>query len=430
VAPAHTTSIGAIMIPVQQLLSPNDRVMDALSELSNEQLSSMEETLRRAKVNKQQRLSGSTATVAPVITRPSLKITPASSMKQFVSVMNAAPKDPLPLTKPLIKIIDGVPWLTFTYVTRSATRTPYTVRADIDQISMDDIPLEFQLKNCLYPSANGAIEEYKGSRRDYERECNEQGWRLAHLNPAILGENKGILQRAVISLRNASSDQKSRRVKRQEKKIQSKGIEKVIGGPVLPVPRLTGPSVSQVLLTGSPLQPTPLLPLTWQPAMVSSLRDGVQRPVPSDITTQEPEPLLRPEHTPRSPQRLPSLGSFTTSPGGVSSLDFEGYIQGQFKRLRLQVNINGINPYDLPYDFKKNNCVYPRSFMAQNDTSEHCNTYGIRQSEESFLNEIGWKLVKITAFTPCLVQFNRVNACFTLTYSLLHQHSARSILGY
>ncbi|KAF9120847.1 hypothetical protein BGW39_011043 [Mortierella sp. 14UC] len=400
VAPVPSALTGGIMMPVQQLLSPNEGVMDALSGLSTEQLSSMEETIRRAKMSRQQQSSVSTATVAlstPVTTRSPPNSTPASNMKQFMSIMNTPSKDTLPLAKPLIKTVGGVPWLTFTYATRSAVRTAYTVRADIDQVSMDDIPLEFQMANCLYPSANGVEEEYKGSRRDYERECNEQGWKLAHMNPTILSERKGILQRAVISLRNVSSEQKSRRVKRQEKRTQGKVVAKNVRGPMLPIPRLTGPNLSRVLLSGPPLRPNIFLPLTWQPAMVSSLHDGAQRPGPSDLTPQELEPQLRAQRTTPPPQRLPSLGSFATSSGGVSSLEFDGYIQGQFKRLRLQVNISDISLDDLSYDFKKNNCVYPRSFQTQDDTSEHWNTYGIRQSEESFLNEIGWKLCSVNS---------------------------------
>ncbi|KAG0283302.1 hypothetical protein BGZ96_012336 [Linnemannia gamsii] len=306
-------------------------------------------------------------------------------MKQFMSVMNSVPKDPSPPAKPSIKIVDGVPWLTFSYTTRSASSTSYTVRADIDQVSMDDIPAEFQQLNCLYPSANGAEEDYKGSRRDYEQECNEQGWKLTHLNPMILSERKGVLQRAVISLRNASSEQKSRRVKQQEKKTQSKAVEKDVRGPVLSIPRGAASRVTRALVP---------VPLTWQPAVVSSLQEGAQRPVPSDLTPQQhSQPQV--QAAPQPTQRLPSLGSFETSTSDLSLLEFDGYIQGQFKRLRLQISIGSINLDDLPHDFKKNNCVYPRSFLTHDDQSEHWNTFGIRQAEESFLNEIGWKLCSI-----------------------------------
>ncbi|KAG0375859.1 hypothetical protein BGX24_008586 [Mortierella sp. AD032] len=396
---ARSASTGGMMMPVQQLLSPNEKVMDTLSGLSIEQLSSMEETLRRAKMSRRQKPSGSIETKAPstpIPTRPPTKSTQTSIMKQFMSVLNTAPKNSLPPDKPSIKTVDGVPWLTFTYATRSSVSTPCTVRADIDQIALEDILTEFQEANCLYPSANGAEEEYRGSRRDYERECNEQGWKLAHLNPTILSERKGILQRAVISLRNVSIEQKSRRVKRQEKRIQCKAVKKDVRGQVLPIPRLTSPSVSRMLLSG-PLQPGPPLPLTWQPAMVSSLRDGIPRPVPSDIPPQQQEPQQQLSSTPLPSQRLPSLGSFASPLGAISLLEFDGYIHGQFKRLRLQVNIGDISVDDLPFDFKKNNCVYPRSFQTQDDTSEHWNTYGIRQAEESFLNEIGWKLCSINS---------------------------------
>ncbi|KAK3804635.1 MAG: hypothetical protein JOS17DRAFT_85548 [Linnemannia elongata] len=380
------------MIPVQKLLSPNEGVMDALSELSIEQLNSMEETLKRAKMSRQQP-SESPARVPPSApSRPSARLPPAlaptANMKQFMSVMNTTPKNPSPPPRPSIKIVNGVPWLTFTYTTRSAASTCYTIRVDIDQVSMGDISVKFQETNCLYPSANGTEEEYKGSRRDYERECNEQGWKLVHLNPTVLSERKGVLQRAVISLRNASSELKSRRVKRQEKKAQSKAVEKDVRGPVLAIPRLVAPSNSPV--------PAPLH-LIWQPAMVSTLQEGTQRPVPSDLTPHQQPGMQVQTATPQPTQRLPSLGSFETSTTDLSSLEFGAYIQGQFKRLRLQINISGINLDDIPHDFKRSNCVYPRSFLTHNDQSEHWNTYGIRQAEESFLNEIGWKLCSINS---------------------------------
>lgn len=388
---ALSASISGIMMPVQQLLSPNDGVMDTLSGLSIEQLSSMEETLRRAKMNRQ-KPSGSTASFLPSApsrhrARPPPVSTSAASMKQFMSVMSSVPKDPSPPAKPSIKIVDGVSWLTFAYTTRSAASTSYTVRADIDQVSLDDIPAEVQQLNCLYPSANGAEEDYKGSRRSYEQECNEQGWKLTHLNPMVLSDRKGVLQRAVISLRNASSEQKSRRVKRQEKKTQSTAVERDVRGPVISIPRLATPRASRTLVP---------VPLTWQPAMVSSLQEGAQRPVPSDLTPQQhSQPQV--QTAPQPTQRLPSLGLFETSTNDLSSLEFDGYIQGQFKRLRLQINIGSISLDNLPHDFKKKNCVYPRSFLTHGDQSEHWNTFGIRQAEESFLNEIGWKLVRGSA---------------------------------
>ncbi|KAF9104289.1 hypothetical protein BGX29_002141 [Mortierella sp. GBA35] len=403
-----------IMIPVQQLMSPNEGVMDVLSGLSVEQLSIMEETLRRAKMSRLHP-PGSAASLLPApahpSTRPSLVYTTArnaaSNMKQFMSVMNIVPKNSLPPTKPSIKSVDGVPWLIFTYSTRSAVSTSYTVRADIDQVNLDDIPPEFQRTNCLYPSANGPEEEYKGARRDYERECNEQGWKLAHLNPTILGERKGVLQRAVIGLRNASAEQKSRRVKRQEKRTQSKVVQKEVRGPVLPIPRLIEPNLGRVPIGGLPPQPSSVVHLSWQPTLVSSLHEGVQRPVPSDLTPYQMLPpraqttlaALPPiaDPTLQATHRVPSLGSFGAPTGDISFLEFDGYIRGQFKRLRLQVNISGISLDDIPFDFKKNNCVYSRSFLTGDDQSEHWNTIGIRQSEESFLNEIGWKLCLINS---------------------------------
>ncbi|KAJ1968087.1 hypothetical protein H4R35_006522 [Dimargaris xerosporica] len=114
------------------------------------------------------------------------------------------------------KVIDGVQWIQFAYTSKGVT-TEYTIRADIEAINIDDLDEEFKRKIAIYPRAYVPYSEYKGNRWHYETECNRLAWCLAHLNPKLADERRGVIQRAVDSYRNRRPDLKSRRVMRQEK---------------------------------------------------------------------------------------------------------------------------------------------------------------------------------------------------------------------
>ncbi|KAL2913217.1 hypothetical protein HK105_207336 [Polyrhizophydium stewartii] len=121
-----------------------------------------------------------------------------------------------PLTIPnALEIRDGVEWLTFTYTSRGVG-TQFTIRIDIDSVGDHDLTADFRVANSVYPRANVPHDEYRGNRWQYESTVNEIGWRLAFLNPALVGK-RGLLQRAVDSFRNRFPDMKSRRVARVEK---------------------------------------------------------------------------------------------------------------------------------------------------------------------------------------------------------------------
>ncbi|KAF9170841.1 hypothetical protein BGX20_008435 [Mortierella sp. AD010] len=396
--------------------------------------------------------------------QPSQTPIPSSgaAMHQFMSVMSPLThkNSPRTTTPPSIQAIDGIPWLTFQYTTRSASTT-VTVRVDIDTISeqnseaiseMDST--EFRCANCLYPSADGPEQEYKGTRRDFERECNEQGRKLAYLNPTILGGKKGLLQQAVVSLRNATAEQKSRRVKRQEKKRGQGNVAKGQvthhqqqqhqRGPVMALPKITtriSPSQSQnqqyqgntgqsSVVTHSAQAPRVL---SWKPTLVSSLYHSVQPPsshnlIPryspspprSDNDPEMGQPQPQPFPSPRSSQPVTIsntahalYSSKTILPISSTSfedageyIEFERYFQGRFQKSRIRCDIDHVRVEELPFDFKKSNCVYPRSFLTpeaehldESSSSSHhnqqWNSTGIRQAEEAYLNEIGWKLCSL-----------------------------------
>ncbi|KAF9956153.1 hypothetical protein BGZ72_002978 [Mortierella alpina] len=96
--------------------------------------------------------------------------------------------------------------------------------------------------------------------------------------------------------------------------------------------------------------------------------------------------------------RPPVLGVFKpthASPDPSSYLEFDGYIHGQFRTLRIRTNVEQVRIDRLTFDFKKDNCVYPRSLSANEQEPESWNTTGIRQAEECYLNDIGWKLCSL-----------------------------------
>ncbi|KAG0297873.1 hypothetical protein BGZ98_000392 [Dissophora globulifera] len=356
---------------------------------------------------------------------------PASSgsagngMHQFVSVIHPKPCNTLPAEKSSLQEIDGIPWLTFSYKTRTKSDV-FTVRVDVDSVDLDQLSLEFKRVNCIYPSANGPECDYKGVRRDYERQCNEQAWRLAHLNPAELGDKRGVLGRAVVEMRNMYLDTKSRRERRQEA-VRNGGRERVDNannlrfrslGPTMELPKarrhLTHSRHNDLTRT------RPAQPLVWQPAMIfrsphmvstdntaqtpsASGLSQTYAPVAQDLPTQDvtppscgptvpPEPSLMDARSCRN--RFPVLGTFPHPSSTLHSdlLEFEGFIQGRFTKLSIRHDIDCVQVNEIPFDFKRDNCVYPRSFMVDEDESQSWNSAGIRRAEESYLNEIGWKL--------------------------------------
>ncbi|KAF9179316.1 hypothetical protein BGZ51_007000 [Haplosporangium sp. Z 767] len=75
-------------------------------------------------------------------------------------------------------------------------------------------------------------------------------------------------------------------------------------------------------------------------------------------------------------------------------MEFDGYIRGEHKRLSILFDIERVQTEDLSFEFKKENAVYPRSFLVNEEEQDIWCSFGVRQAEESYLNEIGWKLMR------------------------------------
>ena len=139
-------------------------------------------------------------------------VTPGSRSHQ-----GAAP-GPIPATQPVVtqKGPDGQRVIQFEY-SRDRVKVMYDIECNIESVDTSKLPAEFKETNAVYPKAR-VKEVYRGNRWEYEARCNEIGWALAELNPPIRGK-RGVIQRAVDSLRNCSHDpqQRSRRVRRLQK---------------------------------------------------------------------------------------------------------------------------------------------------------------------------------------------------------------------
>ncbi|PJF20176.1 hypothetical protein PSACC_00025 [Paramicrosporidium saccamoebae] len=131
----------------------------------------------------------------------------------------------LPASTPQVEYRDTIEWLIFTYSTKGHIQE-YHIRADIDTIGHDEIPDDFKAENCVYPRALVPREAYIGNRWEYETAVNEIAWKLCWRNPGVLGNKRGLIQRAVDSYRNRTPENRSRRVMRQEKLHQSSPFNK------------------------------------------------------------------------------------------------------------------------------------------------------------------------------------------------------------
>ncbi|KAG5944089.1 hypothetical protein E4U59_007653, partial [Claviceps monticola] len=166
---------------------------------------------------------------------------------------NAAP-GPIPATTPLVVRQDGngVQWIAFEY-SRDRVKMEYTIRCDVESVSIDDLTPEFKQDNCVYPRACCPKDQYRGNRLMYETDCNRVGWALAQLNPPLRGK-RGLIQRAVDSWRNSNQDPRlrSRRVRRMAKMNSRKQVQATTPAPHPGASHLPGPSGS----SGMPTAPT------------------------------------------------------------------------------------------------------------------------------------------------------------------------------
>lgn len=129
----------------------------------------------------------------------------------------------MPASKPYIKLIDGEERLCFKYNTRLSEsalnampkaeleENEFCVRFDLDSVDISKLNEKFKADNCVYPRANIPYEMYSGNRWNFETECNRLAWQFVSLNPVLLYNKKGLIQRAVDSYRNMIKSSKGQR---------------------------------------------------------------------------------------------------------------------------------------------------------------------------------------------------------------------------
>ncbi|KAH3684440.1 hypothetical protein WICPIJ_004587 [Wickerhamomyces pijperi] len=162
-----------------------------------EPVSSMDKTVKRAKLGRKTCSSGSR----------SLK--PGPKPYNPPKILNSDP-------------VTNIETLQFEYsikskkITHTITVPPISIQ-QLDHLTKHLSP-RFKFNNSVYPKALVEKSQYTGNRYWYENETNMIGWILCDWNQAIMLGNKGLIQRAVDSWRNTRKDQRvvSRRVKKRQ----------------------------------------------------------------------------------------------------------------------------------------------------------------------------------------------------------------------
>ncbi|CAI2164266.1 7262_t:CDS:2 [Funneliformis geosporum] len=72
--------------------------------------------------------------------------------------------------------------------------------------------------------------------------------------------------------------------------------------------------------------------------------------------------------------------------GAAKHLTLEIFEKGTSTRIRIHVDVDAINLMDIPEEFKKNNCIFPKANVPKNEYQ------GSKYEFETNMNELGWKL--------------------------------------
>ena len=123
------------------------------------------------------------------------------------------------LKQPFIRSMDGEDVLCFTYNNKNDTTNTYTIKFNIGDADISSLSEKFKSDNCVYPKANIIRNEYKGNRWEYENNCNRLAWKFVVLNREILYGKKGLIQRAVDTYRSINKLSRSRRIIKNERKL-------------------------------------------------------------------------------------------------------------------------------------------------------------------------------------------------------------------
>ncbi|KAI9319029.1 hypothetical protein BX666DRAFT_1922416 [Dichotomocladium elegans] len=316
-------------LSLHDLMHAPEKAEHVLVGLSTDQLAQIEQTIRRAKKRKLEHRDDCCA-------RP--RTDRASHMHS---------------NEPVVEVRDGVEWVSFVS-SHNRVRRRYTIRTDVQTVSLDMLDDQFRLNNCVYPRANLPREAYRGNRWNYETECNRLGWKLAWLNPTEIAGKRGLIQRAVDSYRNRSPHMQSRRVARQaKKKTKKKCMDGSVRGRRNGSRELRGP-------------PTPT-------------------PMPSPSASEDED---EDDHRTAFPTTL--AAATVKSAHSPKTLVMVDRVLG---RLRIKVHLESVLLDVIPQDFRDANTVFPRSrTLPSAENTSSAPDRSKRWIEETLCNELGWKL--------------------------------------
>ncbi|KAI9492649.1 hypothetical protein BDB00DRAFT_788636 [Zychaea mexicana] len=329
------------ILSLHDLIHATDKAEHVLEDLTFEQITLIEQTIRRIKKRKLSCQKEDDDDYVPTPTRRSLPRT--------ASTRNTNSRH-----EPTVEIRDGIEWVSFVY-SHNRVLKRYSIRTDIQTVALDSLDEQFKLDNCVYPRAHLPKETYRGNRWNYETECNRLGWKLAWLNKSEIAGKRGLIQRAVDSYRNRSPSMRSRRVARQAKLLNG-------------------------TLRKRKHQPAAASP----PSATSTCMDEEME---NSISATEREQLEQQYEEDHMAVTFPSTLAAATVKSAhspktlIMTDDNEG-------RYRIKINVENVVLEVIPEEFRKVNCVFPR---AMTTAEEHYNDRR-RWIEETMCNELGWKL--------------------------------------
>ena len=123
------------VLSLHDLIHATDKAEHALEDLTSEQITLIEQTIRRIKKRKLERDDDDE--YVPT-SRRSLPRTAASR--------NTSSRH-----EPTVEIRDGVEWVSFVY-SHNRVLKRYSIRTDIQTVSLDALDEQFKLDNCVSPS--------------------------------------------------------------------------------------------------------------------------------------------------------------------------------------------------------------------------------------------------------------------------------------
>ncbi|RCI03610.1 hypothetical protein CU098_009853 [Rhizopus stolonifer] len=347
-------SLSPTTLLLQDLISAPNKAESILEGLTADQIVMIENTIsrvKRRKMDKQPKEENSSATVianalAAAMVSAALQASHSTTKNNASGTVapsktvTAPVNAPVTSNEPIAEIKDGIEWVSFVY-SHNRTLKRYSIRTDIQTVALDVVDDKFKADNCVYPRANLPKETYKGNRWSYETECNDLGWKLAWLNQSEIAGKRGLIQRAVDSYRNRYPNMRSRRVARQEKLLNGT------------LRKRKNRDDEDETSNSTSVAPTPVTATSTAP-----------QPFPTSLEAA----IVKPAHQPKT-------------------IAIDDPINNT--RYRIKINIEAVSLDEIPDEFRKQNCAFPKAVSVD---PEHYVGGRTRWLEDSMINELGWKL--------------------------------------